>query len=180
MRRIIDTELYREEMRGADIRLRYAVEWLWKNCDTTGFWAFSDDFLREVGYPLDADALAAACSGVRLVPGGIMLVDFAAVQITKPTRNRFTMPAKPATVSERMWDAVMRWMRYKAERRDKLTPSYIDAFLKKWAKVGEDRAIAAIDNSIAQGWAGVYESRPAQVQMPGMVGAERRTINTSW
>ena len=59
-----------------------------------------------------------------------------------------------------MWDAIKRWGQYRREKRLTLTPSGRAAFLKKCIEWGEERAVAAIDHSILQGWTGCYEPKP--------------------
>lgn len=68
----------------------------------------------------------------------------------------------PEGVTPATWEAIKRWVKYREESRKKLTPSGLEAFIKKWSSVGEERAIAAIDNSIAQGWQGCYEQQQDQ------------------
>lgn len=54
------------------------------------------------------------------------------------------------------------WTQHKIEIKKRLTPLAASRQLKKLAKLGHDRAIAAIEHSIAHGWAGVYESKDVQ------------------
>lgn len=68
----------------------------------------------------------------------------------------------PAGVSATLWDAIKRWEQYRVEAKKKLTPSGKSAFIKKCLELGEHRAIAAIDHSIAQGWQGMYEPQQQQ------------------
>ena len=65
----------------------------------------------------------------------------------------------PAGVSAELWAAVKRWEQYRKEKRAALTPSGKAAIIKRWNAVGDTRAIAAIDHSIAQGWTGIYEPK---------------------
>ena len=51
------------------------------------------------------------------------------------------------------------WTQYRAEKRKNLTTSTIQKQLAKLAKWGPERAVAAIHNSIEQGWAGLYEPK---------------------
>ena len=49
------------------------------------------------------------------------------------------------------------WQQYRREAGKKLTPSTATRQLAAMAKIGLDRAIAAIDHSIENGWQGIYE-----------------------
>lgn len=66
----------------------------------------------------------------------------------------------PAGCTAPMWEAIKRWGQYRREKRLTLTPSGRAAFLKKCIEWGEERAVAAIDHSILQGWTGCYEPKP--------------------
>lgn len=63
----------------------------------------------------------------------------------------------PAGMSVDMFHAIKRWEQYRKEKRNALTPSGREAFVKKCKAWGDTRAIAAIDHSIAQGWTGCFE-----------------------
>jgi hypothetical protein len=71
----------------------------------------------------------------------------------------------PAGVTIPMWQAIKKWEQYRKERKSKLTPTGLEAFVKKCLSIGEDRAVAAIEHSIAQGWTGMYEPKGEQAQM---------------
>ena len=49
------------------------------------------------------------------------------------------------------------WEEHREEIRKPLTPKAIDQTLKKCAKWGQDRAIAAIEHTVANGWQGIRE-----------------------
>ncbi len=53
----------------------------------------------------------------------------------------------------------MRWVKYRKETRNALTPSTIEAQFKKLAAYGLAGAILSIDQSIANGWRGLFEPR---------------------
>ena len=53
--------------------------------------------------------------------------------------------------------AWLEWVQYRKESRKKLTPSTIRYQLKRLEKWGHDRAIAAIEETITQGWVGLRE-----------------------
>ena len=64
-------------------------------------------------------------------------------------------------MSADLWGALKRWEQYRVESRKKLTPSGKEALIKQCMAMGDQRAIAAIDHSIAQGWQGMYEPKQA-------------------
>jgi len=49
------------------------------------------------------------------------------------------------------------WQRHRTEKRQTLTPTAVRRQLKELAKMGADRAVAAIGHSITQGWTGIFE-----------------------
>lgn len=55
--------------------------------------------------------------------------------------------------------AVGRWERHRAEIKHELTHEARKAWLRKCDTLGEARAIAAIDHSIANGWQGMFEPK---------------------
>jgi hypothetical protein len=70
-----------------------------------------------------------------------------------------------------------RWTEYRREIRHKLTPSTIKSQIKMLAKLGETTAIAAIEQSIANGWIGLFEpqeSNHGQSSRPNIDAAEVR------
>lgn len=94
-KRFIDTEINRTSMRGVDVKLRFAFEWLWANCDHAGVWRMDLDLFKfEAGYKLDVQALTKTCPRVQTLPNGnLFMVDFIAVNYgeLKPGYN----PHKP-------------------------------------------------------------------------------------
>ena len=52
-----------------------------------------------------------------------------------------------------------RWVRHRQEIRHPLQPTMMDAQLRKLAKIGPFRAIAAIEHSVTNGWQGIFESK---------------------
>ena len=95
-KRFIDTERNRKSMRGVDVKLRFAFEWLWQNCDAAGIWDWDPDLFRfECGYKLDIEALMKACPRVgRLPDGAVILLDF--VEINYGKLKEGYNPHKPA------------------------------------------------------------------------------------
>ncbi len=60
----------------------------------------------------------------------------------------------PSTEFKAAWQS---WERHRMEIKKKLTPESIRQQFKKFADMGEGRAIAAINHSIANGWQGIFE-----------------------
>ena len=54
------------------------------------------------------------------------------------------------------------YIRYRAEKRNKLTPIGAQRLLNRLASWGEDRATAALDYSMGQGWIGVFEENTSE------------------
>lgn len=65
----------------------------------------------------------------------------------------------PAGVSKELFDALKAWEQYRVERKSKLTPSGKKALIKKCLDMGAARSIAAIEHSMANGWAGLFEPK---------------------
>lgn len=63
--------------------------------------------------------------------------------------------------------AVADWLAYKTERRETYTKTGQAGLVKKLAALGPDRAIAAIENSIASNYAGIFEPKTANGSSPG-------------
>lgn len=55
---------------------------------------------------------------------------------------------------EKAWED---WKKDRADRRKKLTPKAAEMQLKKLFSMGEERAIACIEQSITNGWTGLFE-----------------------
>lgn len=84
-KRFVDTEMNRVGMRGVDVKLRFAFEWLWQNCDHAGVWRMDADLFRfECGYKLNVEDLLKSCQRVKRLPNGaLFLVDFVPVNYGK-------------------------------------------------------------------------------------------------
>lgn len=65
----------------------------------------------------------------------------------------------PAGMSVELHRAIGRWKKYRHEIHKPLKTSTVDAFTQKCKEWGDDRAVAAIDHSIAQGWTGCFEPK---------------------
>jgi len=65
----------------------------------------------------------------------------------------------PPGMSVDLFQAIKRWEQYRKELKKTLTPSGRAQVIAKCEKLGDARAIAAIDHSIAQGWTGMYEPK---------------------
>lgn len=81
----------------------------------------------------------------------------------------------PIGMSADMWSALKRWEQYRVESKKRLTPSGKEALIKKCAALGDQRAIAAIDHSIAQGWTGMYEAKETTTN--GQSSEQQRAAN---
>ena len=75
----------------------------------------------------------------------------------------------PPFSSEQFVEAWDCWVRYKSERRQKLTDSTIKGTFKKMAAWGEGQSIDAIESSISNGWQGLFE--------PTVNGAKKPKFN---
>lgn len=75
------------------------------------------------------------------------------------TRVRRACVFPPALASENFRQAWDRWGQFRKETKHKLTPSTEEKQLKKLAAWGEAQAIASIEQSIEQGWQGLFEPR---------------------
>lgn len=67
-----------------------------------------------------------------------------------------------------------RWVKYRNETRHKLTPTTIDAQLSKLSKMGEAGAFAAIQQSLDNGWQGLFEAKPTQSTTQRQTATERK------
>lgn len=61
--------------------------------------------------------------------------------------------------SERFAKALSEWLYHKTERRESYQPRGLKGLVSKLEKLGQERAIAAIEFSIAQNYQGIYEER---------------------
>ena len=81
------------------------------------------------------------------------------------TQDRLQKEKKRAAVAALPFDsdafkaAWANWMQHRTESRNKLTPTAARQQLAKLASMGEARAIAAIEHSLANGWQGIYEPK---------------------
>lgn len=65
----------------------------------------------------------------------------------------------PDGMSAEMFSSLKTWEQYRVERKLKLTPTGRAALVKKLIGMGDERAIAAIEHSIANGWQGIFEEK---------------------
>ncbi len=72
----------------------------------------------------------------------------------------------PSLDTQAFREAWTRWMDYRREIRKPLTPTTVAAQLKKLAVLGPDAAVASIDQSIGNGWRGLF---PVEAQNRGAV-----------
>lgn len=95
--------------------------------------------------------------------------------ITQERKERASEPEIiPVGMSADLWSALKRWEQYRVESRKKLTPSGKEALIKQCMAMGDQRAIAAIDHSIAQGWQGMYEPKQATNGQANQSDEQRR------
>jgi len=59
------------------------------------------------------------------------------------------------------------WKQHRTECKKKLTPTSIKMQFKRLAAMGEARAIAAIEHSIANGYQGIFEPASARLHATG-------------
>lgn len=72
------------------------------------------------------------------------------------------------------------WQQHRAEKKAKLTPTAIRQQLDRLAEMGEERAIAALKHSMANGWQGIYEpnASPSKINYNGKTYADRHPDDT--
>lgn len=66
--------------------------------------------------------------------------------------------------SPEFFKAWEQWTKHRSELKKKLTPTAIAQQLAKMAEIGEERSIAMIEHSIANGWTGLFENSAKQEQ----------------
>lgn len=79
-------------------------------------------------------------------------------------RARSTEPTPPPALptpldTDEFRQSLANWMTHKSEARQPLTATAAGALVTKLARMGHDRAIAAIEHSIASNWKTVFEPR---------------------
>ncbi len=70
------------------------------------------------------------------------------------------------------------WLHYRKEKKHSLTASTIKLQLKKLSQYGEQIAIKMINNSITNGWLGLFELKEKQIT-PEQIERERRAEEQS-
>jgi hypothetical protein len=98
-------------------------------------------------------------------------------QPSEPTKkdsanDKIVLPFTSEAFSE-VW---ARWVSHRSESKKKLSPSTIKTQLAKLAKWGENRAIAALENSLFHGWSGIFEP---QGNIPSTPANGKPQINRS-
>jgi hypothetical protein len=78
-------------------------------------------------------------------------------QIKPPTPLQGAVVFPVNLDSDRFKKAWAQWKAHRVEKRKKMTPTQEQKQLDRLEALGPDRAIAAIDYSIAQGWTGIFE-----------------------
>lgn len=76
----------------------------------------------------------------------------------KPPEQTKAQPIPSALDTPEFRRAFEDFRTHRRESKKKLTPTAERSQLKRLEKIGVDRAIAAIEHSIAQGWQGIFES----------------------
>lgn len=83
---------------------------------------------------------------------------------TKPKETRASGPPPPLIPfelqSERFGQSWAKWRQYRKEIRHPLTPTMEAAQLAKMREMGESRAVAAMEHTMAMGWQGLREPEP--------------------
>lgn len=69
--------------------------------------------------------------------------------------------------------AIEMWLKHKHQRRETYTKIGLNMLLKRLRKMGPERAAEAIEYSVSQNWAGIYEPRAATVNGRAMSNAEK-------
>lgn len=94
-KRFIDTDAHKTELRRLDLKTRFTVDWLWRNCDCAGVWQTDQELFRfEAGFTLNLEVLLKSCPWVKRLPNGnVFLPEFVQVNYgeLKPGYN----PHKP-------------------------------------------------------------------------------------
>jgi len=76
----------------------------------------------------------------------------------KGRKKETPLPVFPEALNSNGFrDVWIQWAKHRVEIKHPLTPTQIAAQLKKFAKWGETRAIAAIEHTIEKGWQGIRE-----------------------
>lgn len=94
-KRFIDTDAHKVELRKLDLKTRFTLDWLWRNCDCAGVWKPDEDLFKfEAGFALNIQALLKACPWVKMLPNeSVFMPEFVTVNYgeLKPGYN----PHKP-------------------------------------------------------------------------------------
>ena len=67
----------------------------------------------------------------------------------------------PEWLDKKVW---AKWLEYKKEKKEKMTPSTIESQLKRLEKFGIENHVAVIEQSIANGWRGVFELKEGRTK----------------
>lgn len=81
------------------------------------------------------------------------------VSVLEPAKkfNPASVPIPESLNSEAFRDAWVRWCKHRSEIRQPLKPTMCDGQLRELLAMGHDRAIAALNHTIAKGWTGLRE-----------------------
>ncbi len=86
-----------------------------------------------------------------------------------PPSRKLPTPQLPFP-SEAFAEAWKDWKQHRSEKRKPITPLSAKKSLSDLSKMGEARAIAAINHSIANGWQGIFEPTGPAVVTPTAIG----------
>lgn len=77
--------------------------------------------------------------------------------LTKPNQKTAATPMPECLQTDAFQEAWSDWQRHRSEIKKPLKPTMIVQQLKWLAKLGHDKAIATIENTITKGWVGLKE-----------------------
>lgn len=87
-----------------------------------------------------------------------------------PTVKKAQVPPALPFDSAAFAEAWEDWQQHRTEKRKPITPLSAKKALADLAKMGEPRAIAAINHSIANGYQGIYEPDAPRIPTPAPTG----------
>jgi len=105
----------------------------------------------------------------RNVTTGAKTASSRTIEVTKKDANRERFDAESVQLpfqSEKFSQAWSTWLRHRKEIGHPLTPTAMSRQLSKLKAMGEARAIATIEHSVANGWQGLFEPKPATNEKP--------------
>lgn len=82
----------------------------------------------------------------------------------KPKSLNIKTPLPPSLNTPDFEAAWQRWQQHRREIGKKLTPTTAELQLQKLSAIGAQRAVAAINHSIRNGWQGLFEPKPEDLK----------------